>query len=134
MVGFGITLQLAGHRQTAIWAFEAPFIGDYRKLVLDKTLVRGLTSVPRSPSESPRMKRPDFVNDFVPMMRLMCHLLSYFRQWALRAPDISLLLSDDRRKAICCVSLRYDYESEAKLRVAWKGELTLPKTTLIYLL
>eukprot|EP00965_Chrysotila_dentata_P078851 2600300-Pleurochrysis_carterae.AAC.2 len=41
-----------------------------------------------------------------------------------------VILRDDRRKAICCVSLRCDYESRAKSRVAWRGEQTLPKTTL----
>eukprot|EP00965_Chrysotila_dentata_P073820 2438629-Pleurochrysis_carterae.AAC.3 len=42
--------------------------------------------------------------------------------------------SNDRRKAICCVSLRCDCESKAKSRVAWRGEITLLKTTFIYLL
>eukprot|EP00965_Chrysotila_dentata_P113527 3751621-Pleurochrysis_carterae.AAC.1 len=45
-----------------------------------------------------------------------------------------LCISSDRQKAICCVSLRCDYESLAKSRVALRGEKTLPKTTRIYLL
>eukprot|EP00965_Chrysotila_dentata_P046952 1558647-Pleurochrysis_carterae.AAC.3 len=44
------------------------------------------------------------------------------------------IFNDDRRKAIYCVSLRWNYESSAKTRVALRGELTLLKTTLIYLL
>eukprot|EP00965_Chrysotila_dentata_P173906 5740531-Pleurochrysis_carterae.AAC.3 len=39
-----------------------------------------------------------------------------------------MILSNDRRKAIGCVSLRCNYEGKAKLRVAWRGKLTLPKS------
>eukprot|EP00965_Chrysotila_dentata_P242458 6204888-Pleurochrysis_carterae.AAC.4 len=44
--------------------------------------------------------------------------------------SVGNIVSDDRRMAICCVSLRYDYESEAKSRVAWRGELALAKPIL----
>eukprot|EP00965_Chrysotila_dentata_P242826 6205075-Pleurochrysis_carterae.AAC.3 len=45
-------------------------------------------------------------------------------------PALLLVLaefSNDRRKTICCVSMRCGYESYAKARVACRGELTLPR-------
>eukprot|EP00965_Chrysotila_dentata_P255840 6212357-Pleurochrysis_carterae.AAC.1 len=41
-----------------------------------------------------------------PKRKLQCAKLSFF--------------SDDRRKAICCVSLRCNYEGSAKLSMSWR--------------
>eukprot|EP00965_Chrysotila_dentata_P051768 1718556-Pleurochrysis_carterae.AAC.1 len=56
------------------------------------------------------------------------------RQYSYLMGNDTQELSNDIRNANCCVSLRSDYEGEAKSRVAWRSELTLPKTSLIYLL
>eukprot|EP00965_Chrysotila_dentata_P095799 3166760-Pleurochrysis_carterae.AAC.1 len=89
-----------------------------------------LTTVRRRPWD---LERAHLLEECIPVVEALSLRLKRRSLRSSVSPAPSKL-SDDRGKAICCVSLRCDCARQDKSRVAWRGKPTLPKKILIYLL